>query len=127
MTETDLSRQIQLALSDEHTRMWRNTVGQAWIGAVTHLADGSIMIRKPKRVTFGLCPGSADLIGPVSRIVTPQMVGTRVALFGAIEIKTDKGRIAANQQAFVDTIIQLGGLAGIVRSVDEAKKIVDNS
>jgi ribosomal protein S19 len=39
-------------------------------------------------VQFGLCKGSADLIGWKRVTVTPEMVGSTVAVFTSIEVKT---------------------------------------
>lgn len=128
MTESALTRRIQVALTDADTRIWRNQVGQAWQGQVTRNRDGSITIRNPRPVTFGLCEGSSDLIGARSVAVTPEMVGRRVAVFAAVEVKvdgayTDPKRLDMQQQ-FIQTVRFLGGLAGIARSVEEGKRIL---
>jgi hypothetical protein len=52
------------------------------------------------------------------------MVGQDLAVFAAVEVKTPKGRVKAEQQQFVDHIRSAGGIAGIARSVDEAKNIL---
>ena len=124
MSEAAITRRIQVALTDADTRIWRNQVGQAWQGIVTRNRDGSITIRNPRPVTFGLCEGSSDLIGARSVQVTPEMVGRRVAVFAAVEVKTDTGRATDMQQQFIQTVRFLGGFAGIARSVEEGKRIL---
>lgn len=69
-------------------------------------------------------PGGSDLIGYRRVRVTPEMVGQDVAVFAAVEVKTPRGRIKPEQQQFVDHIRSAGGIAGIARSVDEAKNIL---
>ena len=74
---------------------------------------------------FGVgSPGGSDLIGYRRVTVTPEMVGQDVAVFAAVEVKTPRGRIKPEQQQFVDHIRGAGGIAGIARSVDEAKNIL---
>ena len=69
-------------------------------------------------------PGGSDLIGYRRVTVTPEMVGQSLAVFAAVEVKTPRGRIKPEQQQFVDHIRGAGGIAGIARSVDEAKNIL---
>ena len=73
---------------------------------------------------FGLCKGSADLIGYRTITITPDMVGQQVAVFLSIEVKTPTGRIRPEQQAWMETIQAAGGIAGVARSVEDALRIV---
>jgi hypothetical protein len=108
MREQELQNQIRLAISKKPTvRMFRNNVG-----ALT-TKDGRL-------VTFGLCAGSSDLIGFQSVTITPEMVGQKVAIFTAIEVKTDKGKVSPAQTKFVEMVRKHGGIGAIVRSVDDA-------
>ena len=66
------------------------------------------------------------MIGYRRVTVTPEMVGQDLAVFAAVEVKTPRGRIKPEQQQFVDHIRGAGGIAGIARSVDEAKNILLN-
>lgn len=111
MTETELLRQIQLDLSTGDARLWRNNVGQLVDVYGTH-------------VRYGLCTGSSDLIGLRSVIITASMVGRRIAVFTAVEGKSEHGRPTREQTAFIRMVQQLGGLAGIARTVDDARAIV---
>jgi hypothetical protein len=122
--ETPLKHRIQLAISSEDTRFWNNPVGEAWLGKAVRQPNGSFIILHPKRVVYGLCPGSSDLIGAVSRIVTPNMVGKRIAIFAGVEVKTDDGIVSDKQERFISTIQGLGGIAGIARSPEEALRII---
>lgn len=125
MSETDIQRQIQLALSDRDTRLWRNNVGQGWQGHVVSIREGVVTLSSARRIQFGLAPGSSDLIGTHSVIVTPEMVGTRVALFTAIEVKSLRGRATEEQAAFLQTVQALGGLSGLARSLPDARLILN--
>ena len=74
---------------------------------------------------FGVgSPGGSDLIGYRKVTVTPEMVGTEIAVFAAVEVKAAKGRATEQQKAFIEHIRNAGGIAGVARSVDEAKSIL---
>jgi len=120
-SEHATQNEIRLGLLGKAT-MFRNNVGTAWIGDATKLKDGSILIRNPRILHAGLCAGSSDLIGWRSLTITPEMVGERIAVFAALEVKSKTGRATAGQKNFCDRVIQAGGLAGIVKSLDDAKK-----
>lgn len=123
MSETDLQRQIQIELSSNTTRLLRNNVGYAWQGGNFEIRDGKLVSGAARYIAFGLAPGSSDLIGPHSMLVTPAMVGQRIAIFAAVEVKK-KARRTPEQVRFVETMQNLGGLAGFARSVEEAREIV---
>ncbi len=107
--ERRIQSDIQLAANGPG-RLWRNNTGA--------LKDA-----RGQLVRYGLCPGSSDLIGYRTVVVTPDMVGQRIALFCAVEVK-DRGRPTEQQQAFIDLIQQAGGLAGVARSVPDALSIL---
>lgn len=107
-----------------HCRVFRNNVGEAWLGQATRLRDGSVLIKNPKRVIYGLTPGSSDLIGFTSVIVSPDMVGRRVALFTALETKSAKGVATASQLNFLRVVREAGGIAGIAHNEEEAAALV---
>ena len=113
--ETTLQQQIRLALgTNPETRIFRNQVGS--------LPDP----RTGRLVTFGLARGSADLIGWRTVTITQAMVGSRIAVFTSIEVKTPTGRIRPEQQAWLDAVTHAGGLAGIARSVTDAQALLSN-
>ena len=107
MSEMAILRNILLSCGNGLARLWRNQVGQY------ELADGRIL-------RSGLCKGSSDLIGYRSVVVTPEMVGQRVAVFVALEVK-DKGRLTSEQAQFLEVVRRAGGIAAEVRSVEDAR------
>ena len=108
--ETTLQQQIRLALgTNPDARIFRNQVGS--------LPDP----RTGRLVTFGLARGSADLIGWRTITVTQAMVGTRLAIFTSIEVKTPTGRVRPEQQAWLEAVQGAGGIAIIARSVPDAE------
>ena len=99
MNERNLMVQIQMALSKEGCRLFRNNIGV--------LRD-----RKGQYVRYGLCnPGGSDLIGwaPDAR-------------FMAVEVKTKTGRITPEQESFITAVRNVGGIAFVARSVEESVK-----
>ena len=113
--ETDLQQRIRLALGTRpDARLFRNQVGS--------LPDP----RTGRLVTFGLARGSADLIGWRTIVVTPDMVGRRLAVFTSIEVKTPTGRVRPEQQAWLGVVRGAGGNAGVARSVTDAEVILSN-
>jgi len=110
LSEQRIQQEIRIACSHGSVRLWRNNTGT--------LRDAN-----GRPVQFGLCKGSADLIGYRSITITPDMVGTTVAVFLSIEVKTPTGRLRPEQQQWLDTVQAAGGIAGVARSVEDALRI----
>ncbi len=105
---------VQNAIRIEHgsgpARLWRNNTGA--------LKDAA-----GRLVRYGLCPGSSDLIGLRTRIITEADLGHRFAQFVAIEVK-DRGRLTPEQERFIAMVQQAGGMAGVARSPEDARAIL---
>jgi len=86
-----------------------------------------VVIRAGRPVTFGLCPGSADLIGYRTVEVDAGLLGRRLAVFSAVEVKSRTGRPTAEQSQFLNHISEAGGRAGIARSVTDAEAILSGA
>lgn len=112
MPESSLYGPIMVAATvDCHARLFRNN-------------SGALRDERGVLVRFGLTPGASDLIGIVPRRVTPEMVGTVVGLFTALEVKR-LGRSATTQQAaFLAMVLRNGGIAARVTSVEEAIMVI---
>ena len=117
-------------------RLFRNEVGQAVVGRRRTLPVGTtvaapghrayklqyraVLVTTPAVVAFGLTPGSSDLIGWRRVVVTPEMVGTSVAVFLGIEVKTPTGRVEPAQKNWHEVVTAHGGLSRICRTEEEA-------
>ena len=111
--ETTIQQQIRLALGTRSDlRLFRNNTGT--------LPDP----RTGRPVQFGLARGSADLIGWRTITITPDMVGTQLAVFTSIEVKTPTGRVRPEQHAWQRTVSDAGGIAGIARSIQDANDLL---
>ena len=109
-SEQTIQQHIRIACSTGDTRLWRNNTG-------------TLKDQHGRPVQFGLCKGSADLIGWKRVTVTPDMVGQQVAVFLSIEVKTPTGRIRPEQQQWLDAVQAAGGIAGVARSVEDAQRL----
>ena len=111
MSEQRIQQEIRLAISKDDCRVFRNNTGT--------LCDAN-----GRPVQFGLCKGSADLIGWRTVTITPEMVGQQVAVFTSIEVKTPTGRVQPEQQQWLEAVQAAGGIAGVARSVEDAKALL---
>lgn len=101
-------------------RLFRNTVGEGFVGKQVSGPSDLVILRNARRVSFGLQVGSHDLIGWRSMVVTPEMVGRRLAIFLGGEIKTDVGKLSVEQRNFHRNLLEAGGLSGVWRTPGEA-------
>ena len=110
-SEHEIQQRIRLACGRGTVRLWRNNTG-------------GLVDQQGRFVRFGLCRGSSDLIGLRSLEVTPDLVGQRIAQFVALEVKTASGAVSPEQRAFLRLVRQLGGVAAVCRSVEEAEQLL---
>ena len=115
MSESNIQKQIMLALSAADTTVWRNNVAQAWVGESTRLPNGDVLLRNARPLHAGLCTGSSDLIG----------IHHGSGRFVAVEVKAPRGRATPQQINFIDHVRAAGGLAGIARSPEDALNIIE--
>jgi len=111
--ETAIQKKILDSINKHNlAKLFRNNCGAVDLG-------GGRLMR------FGVGgKGASDLIGYKSVVVTPDMVGKKIAVFTAFEVKTPTGKVSADQNVFIQTVQSYGGIAGIVRSVDDALKLL---
>ena len=115
MSETGEQSRIMLALgSQQHIRVFRNNVG-----LYQNTKTGNW-------IRYGLCVGSADLIGWREITITPDMVGTKIAQFMSIECKAPKKSIkpGSPQEAWFFAVKRAGGVALCARSVEDVRHII---
>ena len=110
-SEQTIQQHIRLACSIGTCRLFRNNTG-------------TLRDINGRPVSFGLCKGSADLIGWTTRTVTQDMVGQQIAVFTSIEVKAATGRIRPEQQQWLNAVQAAGGIAGVARSVGEAMDLL---
>jgi hypothetical protein len=101
MNETGVQNEIRMEISKSSARVFRNNVG-----FVKH-ADGSMF-------PYGLGTGTSDLVGWYPLTITPDMVGQRVAIFLAVEVKKENHKTQAKrlqqQMHFLQQVVESGGI-----------------
>jgi len=110
-SEQTIQQHIRLACSIGTCRLFRNNTG-------------TLRDINGRPVSFGLCKGSADLIGWRTVTITPEMVGQQIAVFTSIEVKSSSGRVKPEQQQWLNAVQAAGGIAGVARSVEEAMDLL---
>ena len=114
MTEREIQNRIRLALPTLGVTVFRANVGQSWTGdQAIHLANGDVLIKNARPFISGVPPGFSDLFGLTSD-----------GQFVAIEVKAANGRVSTKQSNFLQHIRANRGLAGVARSVEDARKIL---
>jgi hypothetical protein len=122
LSESQIQNRILLECGRGDTRLFRQNVGQGWVGRLVRRQAGTVELAAARPLHAGLCDGSSDLIGWRTVEVTPDMVGQRLAVFAAIEVKSATGRPTPEQTAFLAAVRDAGGVACVARSVEDAQR-----
>lgn len=86
---------------------------------------GVIPLDNGARLTYGVGPnGSSDWIGYKVVTITPAMVGSKVAVFTAIEAKREGEKASPDQLEFMLGIVRDGGISGVASSEDDLERIL---
>lgn len=120
MSEADITNPILKEASRMGARLFRQNVALAWVGKQIKRTPTTITLENPRPLHAGLCKGSSDVIGWTPVLVTPEMVGSTLAVFTAIEVKAGRVPVTDEQRKFVAAVVEAGGIARVVRSVAEA-------
>ena len=124
--EAQIQAEILNALgSRRDIRLFRNTVGHAFSGNLVESHHGknglTVTLQHARRTAFGLAVGSGDLIGLQSVIIGPEDVGTRIARFLSIEVKSKRGRLTAQQKAWLEMVRRFGGFGVVARALEDVE------
>jgi hypothetical protein len=58
--------------------------------------------------------------------VTPEMVGRKIAVFTAIEVKQPKKKPTDKQHHFITTVTEMGGIAFVATGTDDVEEAINN-
>ena len=84
-------------------------------GRLSRNNSGVLQDKRGTFVHFGVfSPGGSDLIGFLPTLITPDMVGRKIAVFTALEIKVGKTKTTEQQYNFIKTVNHNGGIAAII-------------
>lgn len=133
MTEHAIQNTIRNALAGECI-LFRANVGKAWTSSQpvlqatrpmpVFLQPGDVVLRAARPFTTGLPAGFADTFGLATRIITMEMVGQKIGVYIAGEIKTERGRVSDKQAAYLRAVNDNGGVADVWRTVEDARATV---
>lgn len=125
-SEKKISDKIRLELSRRYGMpIFTNPSGTGWLGRFMRKDGDSIVLLGARPISFGLMPGSPDLVGWKPIVIQPEDVGKKVAVFVGIEVKALHGRFRAEQIRFLERLEQDGALCGVARSVEDAVTIIE--
>lgn len=133
VSESTILNRVMLALTNIGCRVFRNHTGLGWQGEVhrfmkhqqIYVVPGDVLVRNARPLKAGLCNGGSDCIGWRSVEITADMVGKRVAVFVAIETKSEVGTLTHEQRNFIHEVQKSGGIAGCVFDADLVVKDVE--
>lgn len=122
-------RLLQRLASQLGARLFRQNVGQAWVGKVergngrmVRLGPADVLLRNARPFHAGVA-GMSDLGGWMPVEVTADMVGSTVALYVQVEVK-DGARPTKEQLAWIAAVNNAGGRAGVAHNESELAQIV---
>ena len=130
--EHAIQNEIRNALAGR-CKLFRANVGKAWASndvvkvprkMPVVMGPRDVLLRNARPFDTGLPPGFTDLFGYVVEEITADMVGQKVAIFIGPEVKDENGKPSPLQKTFISVVNADGGRAGVVRSVDDAEKLV---
>ena len=121
--ESDIQSQILIELSKNGTVAFRINVGSFWAGEIMSNKDNLLLMKNPRKVQ-GAPEGTADIIGITPVVITQSMVGQRVGVFTAIEVKKPGEKPKSHQKNYLNRMRELGAIAGVARSPGDAIEIL---
>lgn len=133
--KNDVMHPIMAAATVLGHRLFRNNTFQGVAGRFIRMVKGQVYVSKGGEfITFngrvldaGLTKsGSSDNVGWTRIKITPEMVGKTVAIFTAVESKTQNGRASEAQQSFIDLVTRAGGIAFFSRSSENYQESINN-
>ena len=112
--ENNLKNEVDRSLTSWQ-RLWRINAGMGWAGKIIERvvkSGGMSFIKLANARPFHGAPkGFPDMVGFDSIIITPEMVGKRVAVFVGSELKaTPRDKLKKEQVNFKNLLIKQGGI-----------------
>ena len=113
------NKRSEAVLRKHFLEKWQplNPFGRLWKNYTGH-----VMTMDSRRIKVGIPPpkgkgegaGGSDQLGWETIEITPEMVGEKIAIFTAKELKTYGDRLKDNQADFLTLVYKNGGRASIV-------------
>lgn len=109
-SEHQIQNEIRLALSSKDSVVFRTNAGTFYQGKLVYSQEFKSMILLNPRKVDGLPKGFSDLVCFAK--------GGKTAF---VECKSESGKLRDEQKIFIDRMKNLGFIAGVVKSAEEAK------
>jgi hypothetical protein len=113
MKEHSIMQRVWVRLSKCGATIFRNNVG------LVESKDG-------RKIRFGLCKGSSDLVGWISKEIAPEDVGKRVAVFMAVEVKQPSGKVTDEQVRFLASVRASGGISTVAYGEEDVVRMFED-
>jgi len=127
---TALGKEFMIRASEMGARLFRQNVGMAWIGKARRISvNGSVNVKAGDVIISNGRPfhaghkGMSDLGGWVPVVITPEMVGSTLAVYTQAEVKTTD-RLSPEQAQWLQIVQRFGGIAGEVRTYDDLEALL---
>lgn len=118
--ETDILNRWRLKWSKWGV-LFRQQVGMFWAGVPEREWEENgvkyVTLKSAYKMKMGVT-GLHDYLGWHTMIVTPDMVGKKVAIAASVEGKTEDGKLTDEQINFMRQLRLAGGISFVVRSED---------
>jgi len=125
-TESPVQQRVQLHQARLGHHAWRNNVGACEDAHGRHVRYGLANLSKQQNEQIK----SSDLIGITTVVITPDMVGKRVGVFTAHEIKrpgwhlTPGNKRGQAQLRYINIVREAAGFAGFVTGIPDISRIM---
>lgn len=125
--ESEIQQKIQIEAVNYSSILMRNNSGalKDETGRLVRYGLGNISKKQNDKIK------SSDLIGITEIIITPEMVGQKIGVFTAIEVKSSnwkhEKKLTKKEQAqlnFINWVKSRGGKAGFANSIDNLEEIL---
>jgi hypothetical protein len=97
----------------DNVRLFRINAGSGWAGEIIKRTADRLVLKNP-RPFHGAPNGWPDLAGWETIEITPDMVGSKIAVFLGEEVKVT-GTLNKYQKMFRDCIENMGGIFRVLR------------
>lgn len=112
--EGEVLKRLMLQATKEGHRLFRNNCG-------------AFQDKRGHWIRYGVVnPGGSDLIGWTSTEITSDMVGKKVAVFTAVEVKSKGLHLTIEQERFLAVVRDAGGIARLETEGDDARGETDS-
>lgn len=108
-----LIENLRLSNLSPDERLFKINAGRGYVGQVVK-HTGQLLILKNPSVLHAAPTSWPDLSGWTSVIVTPDMVGQRVAIFTGEEVKAGRDSLTPGQRKFGSLIKEMGGIFKVI-------------